>query len=163
MIKNIRVIIVLCLLVFACNKDDKPKRPDNLIPKDKMSNILHDLYIINGAKGVNRKLLEANGFMPETYLLTKYNIDSIQFADSNAYYAFNTEEYKSIVSEAKARLEKEKVEFEELQKIEGQAAKIKRDSISRINKRKNDSINKINKRKKDSIKKSIDSLYVTKN
>ncbi|WP_296380704.1 DUF4296 domain-containing protein [Winogradskyella sp.] len=131
MVKKISVVIVLCLLVLACNETDKPKKPENLISKDKMSEVLYDLYIVNAAKGVNRKLLETNGFIPETYVLTKYNIDSTQFADSNTYYAFDIDIYKAIVDKVKIRLEKEKEEYEELQKIEGQAAKRKRDSIKK--------------------------------
>ena len=147
MLKNIVVIIVLCLLAVACDGSGTIKKPDNLISKEKMSNILYDLYIINAAKGINRKLLENNGFVPETYFLTKYNIDSTQFADSNTYYAFNTEVYKVIVDEVKTRLEKEKEDYEELRKKEGQSAKTKRDSI-----------NKQGRKKKDSIKRVIDSI-----
>ena len=163
MIKNISAILILCLLILACNENDKPERPDNLIPKEKMSDILHDLYIINAAKGVNRKVLETKGFMPETYVLTKYNIDSTQFADSNAYYAFDTDTYKSIVDQVKGRLEREKAEFEEIQKVEGMAAKIKRDSLNEMKQRKKDSLIKIKQRKKDSIKNTLDSLTITKN
>jgi hypothetical protein len=172
MIKKVSVIIVLCFFVLACNENDKPKQPDNLISKEKMSEILYDLYVINAAKGVNRKLLEKNGFMPETYVLTKYDIDSTQFANSNAYYAFDTDTYKSIIDQVKIRLEKEKVEFEELQKVEGMAAKARRDSINKKKQRKKDSLNKIKQRikdsifkdleqrEKDSITKSLDSLSV---
>ncbi len=119
-----------------------------------MSEVLYDLYVINAAKGVNRKLLEARGFMPETYVLTKHNIDSLQFADSNMYYAFDTEVYEAIVAKVKERLEKEKVEFEALQKIEGKAAKRRRDSLNRIKVRTKDSTIRI----KDSIKK-LDKKY----
>lgn len=147
MLKNIVVIIVLCLLAIGCNSSGTIKKPDNLIPKEKMSNILYDLYIINAAKGVNRKLLENHGFVPETYVLTKYNIDSTQFADSNTYYAFNTDVYKVIVDEVKTRLEKEKEGYDQLRKKEGQSAKIKRDSLK-----------KQGGKKKDSIKRVIDSI-----
>jgi hypothetical protein len=147
MFKNIVVIIVLIGLVVACDGSDRIKKPDNLISKEKMSNILYDLYIINAAKGVNRKLLEKNGFVPETYLLTKYDIDSIQFASSNSYYAFNTEVYQDIVEKVKARLEKEKKAYEEIRKKEKDSVKAKRDSLMESG-----------KKKKDSIKKAIDSL-----
>lgn len=143
MLKNIVVIIVLSLLLVACNRSNYIKKPDNLISKDKMSNILYDLYIINAAKGVNRKLLEKHGFVPETYVLTKYNIDSIQFADSNSYYAFKTEVYKVIVDEVKERLEKEKQEYEELRKKEGLSAKTKHDSIKKEGNKKKDSIKSV--------------------
>ncbi len=142
MFKNISVIVVLCLLVMACTGYDRPKKPDNLISKDKMSEVLYDLYIINAAKGVNRKLLESNGFMPETYVLTKYNIDSLQFAESNGYYSFDTDVYKAIIDVVKTRLEKEKEEFDVLKKAEDEVAKIKRDSINKIKQRKKDSITK---------------------
>lgn len=147
MLRKISVIFVLGLMAISCDSSDRVKKPDNLIPKEKMSEILYDLYIINAAKGVNRKLLEKNGLVPETYILTKYNIDSTQFSDSNTYYAFKTEEYKVIVSDIKARLEKEKIEFEELQEKDGKQAKSRRESIK-----------KHAKRRKDSIKKVIDSI-----
>ncbi|WP_299120457.1 DUF4296 domain-containing protein [uncultured Winogradskyella sp.] len=147
MLKNVVVILILFGLVIACDGSEQIKKPDNLISKKKMSNILYDLYIINAAKGVNRKLLEKNGFVPETYLLTKYDIDSIQFASSNSYYAFNTEVYQDIVEEVKARLEKEKETYEEIRKKETDSVKAQRDSIMEIG-----------KKKKDSTKKAIDSL-----
>ena len=136
--KKISVLFILGLLVLACNSKEKPKKPDNLISMDKMEHILYDLYIMNAAKGVNRKILEENGVVPETYLLTKHNIDSAQFANSNAYYAFNADEYRGIVEKVKERLEKEKLEFEEQERIEGQAAKRRRDSITKANRKKKD-------------------------
>ena len=143
MFKNIVVISVLCFLVIACDDSKKIKKPDNLIAKETMSNILYDLYVINAAKGINRKLLETNGFLPETYVLTKYNIDSTQFADSNTYYTFNNEVYKDIVDKVKARLEKEKKTYEVIREEEGQLAKVKRDSISVEQQKRRDSIKKI--------------------
>ena len=154
MLKHISVIVVLCVMVLACSNAYKPKKPDNLIPKDQMTELLYDLYVINAAKGVNRKILETNGFNPETYILTKYNIDSTQFADSNTYYSYKTEVYDEIVEKVKARLEKEKEVFEEIKEQENDSIKKRRDSIS--------SAKKISKKLKDSIKKTIDSLSVKK-
>ena len=143
--KKISVLLILSLLIFTCNYKEKPKQPKNLIPKEKMERILYDLYIINAAKGVNKKTLESKGLEPETYVLTKYSIDSLQFANSNAYYAFDADEYRGIVEKVKARLEKEKKEFEELEKIEGQKAKRIRDSITKVNRKRKDSITKLKK------------------
>ena len=146
--RNISIIIILCLLVIACNTAEKPKKPVNLISKVKMEQVLYDLYLINAAKGVNRKLLEANGLVPEAYILTKHQIDSAQFAKSNTYYAFNTEYYKSIIQKVKARLEKEKVAFVDRQTVEDKAEKKKRDSLYVIKTRKKDSIKKANREKR---------------
>ena len=143
MLKYISVIVVLGVLVLACSDSYKQKKPDNLIPKDQMTELLYDLYVINAAKGVNRKTLEANDFNPETYILTKYNVDSIQFAESNTYYAFNTEVYSDIVEKVKARLEKEKEVYTEIEERVNDSIKKRRDSISAISKKKRDTIKKI--------------------
>ncbi|MFC0603154.1 DUF4296 domain-containing protein [Winogradskyella pulchriflava] len=138
--KKLGVLFILTLLVLACSNEYKPKKPKNLIPEKKMEMILYDLYTINAAKGVNRKLLETNGIIPEDYVLNKHKIDSTQFADSNAFYAYDTETYKNMVENVKAKLEKEKKKFEELEKVEGMAAKRRRDSISKIKQKRKDSI-----------------------
>ena len=147
----------MCLLVIACSGNDKPKKPDNLISKDKMSEVLYDLYIINAAKGVNKKLLEAKGFIPETYVLTKHNIDSLQFVDSNMYYAFDTDVYEAIVDIVKVRLEEKKVEFEALQKTEQKAIKRNRDSINKIKFKTKDSIKRLGE---NVFKKVLDSTVI---
>lgn len=147
MLKHTVIILILGLFVLTCKGNQHPEKPDNLISKDQMSNILYDLYIINAAKGVNRKLLENNGFVPETYVLTKYNIDSLQFANSNDYYAFDDEAYTVIIEKVKARLEKEKDAYEEIRDAEQESKK------SRI-----DSLKQLGNKKKDSIKKEIDSV-----
>lgn len=153
MFKTKSVLLVLCLLVIACDASDKPKKPDNLITKDKMVEVLYDLYIINAAKGVNKKLLESNGFIPETYVLTKHKIDSMQFVESNRYYAFDPDMYEAMIDDLKARLEKQKVEVEKLEKIEDELAKVKRDSINKIKRKVKDSTRKL---PKNVVKKVLD-------
>ena len=140
--KQLFCILALFVLVFSCEKKDRPPKPDNLISKDKMESILYDMYIINAAKGVNRKLLEDKGIVPESYILNKHQIDSTQFAQSNAYYAFDPDLYKTMVEKVKARLEIDKKTFEDLEKKAGKEAKRRRDSISRINEKRRDSIKK---------------------
>lgn len=153
MLKHISSIIILGFLVLACSNSTRPKKPDNLISKAQMTELLYDLYVINGAKGVNRKTLETNGFNPDTYILTKYNIDSTQFADSNIYYAYDTETYKSIVDKVKARLEKEKAFFEAIKKKEEDSIKKRKDSINKPYKMRKDSIKKLKKSRKNSVNK----------
>lgn len=155
MLKQLSVILILGFLVFACTDSKQPKKPDNLISKTQMAELLYDLYVINGAKGVNRRTLETNGFNPDTYILTKYGVDSTQFADSNTYYTFDTDTYKTIVDNVKARLEKEKKVFQDLKKSKEDSIKARRDSINKPSKRRKDSIKNLRKIVKDSIKSDI--------
>jgi len=172
MLKQISIIIILGVLVLACDDLKRPKKPDNLISKAQMSDLFYDLYVVSAAKGVNRKLLEEKNFNPETYILEKYNLDSTRFAESNNYYAFDPEVYKAIVDKTKERLEAEKKVFDDLRQLETDSIKNRRDSIkNRKDSIKNikDSINKVPKvmkkslLKMDTIKKVLDTTVITKN
>ena len=106
------------------------KKPTNLISEDQMVEILYDVMIINSAKGVNKQLLENNIQNPKEYIYTKHNIDSLQFAESSAYYTNKRDVYKSIYDRLDLKLIAKKTAYETL--IEDR------------------------KRKKDSIKKSVE-------
>ena len=134
--------MVLGIFILACDSSNKPKKPDDLISKEKMTDLLYDLYLLNAAKGVNRLALEENDFDPEIYILKKYNVDSTRFAESNSYYAFDTELYNAIVDKVKARLESEKQHFEDIKEIEADSIKQRRDSIAKVKKIAKDSIRK---------------------
>ncbi|EPR73279.1 hypothetical protein ADIWIN_1710 [Winogradskyella psychrotolerans RS-3] len=142
MLKRISIILVLGILIFACDGINKPIKPDNLISKAQMTDLLYDLYLVNASKGVNRSTLEKNYFDPEFYILKKHNVDSTRFAESNNYYAYETETYKAIVDEVKERLESEKQHFEDIREIEADSIKQLRDSIAMVKKTTKDSIRK---------------------
>lgn len=137
--------ILLIVLIISCknNSIDKPKKPDNLIPKDSMVEILYDISLVSSAKGVNKKLLENNGLVPEDYIYKKHNIDSLQFALSNEYYAFNLDAYEDIYNSVKLKLEEDKKHFQKIIFVEQK----EKDSLNKI-KRKQDSIKRIGKPKK---------------
>ena len=75
---------------------------------EKMSEIIYDMTLISVSKGVNRKILENNGFKPTSYILKKYEIDTIDFIASNKYYSSNLDMYLSIYQNVLNRLEKNK-------------------------------------------------------
>lgn len=112
------VFIIVLLSLSGCGGIDKPKKPENLISQDKMVKILHDLNVLNAAKGVNKKVLELNGISPMDYIYSKYEIDSLQFAESNTFYAYDLKIYKSIIERVKAQLEAEKALYENEDKKE---------------------------------------------
>lgn len=142
MLKRISIILVLGIFILACDASSRPEKPENLISKGKMTDLLYDLYLLNAAKGVNRTVLEKNDLDPEFYILKKHNVDSIRFAESNMYYAFDTETYKAIVDEVKERLESEKQRFEDERAKEADSTKQRRDSIAKAQKTTKDTIHK---------------------
>lgn len=136
--------LVVCL-VFSCNPSiEKPKKPENLIPEDKMVDIMYDIFILNSAKGVNKKMLELNGILPKDYVFEKYSIDSTQFAESNNYYVYDTKTYESILNKIAEKIDAKKKEYEALDKIEEADKKKKEDSIRRVRSKEKDSLMKFN-------------------
>ena len=113
------------------------KKPSNLISEDQMVEILYDMVLINSSKGVNKKLLQKNINNPEAYIFKKHNIDSLQFAESNAYYTFKNEVYKSIYEKLELKLTIQKTKLEALLKEKNSI----KDSIREQKKTKNDPLN----------------------
>ena len=135
--------IMICFF-FSCNSGiEKPQKPENLIPEDKMVDIMYDMFLLNSAKGVNKTILEVNGVMPEKYLFEKYSIDSTQFAESNNYYVYNTKTYESILNRIKEKIDLKKKEYDALEKIEDAERQKKADSILAERKKLKDSLIKV--------------------
>jgi len=88
--------LILLLIVSSCFTIKKPEKPEQLISEDQMVNVLIDMAIMSSAKGVNKSKIEKNGIIPDHYIYKKNNIDSMTFAQSNAYYAFDIKKYNAI-------------------------------------------------------------------
>lgn len=147
--RHILSLLVIVVFITSCEPKLKPEQPQGLISKGDMVNVLYDMFVINSAKGINRKVLEVNGLFPENYILEKYKIDSLQFAQSNNYYAHDLEVYASIIEDVKAKIEKEKKVFLEIDEKEQEAAKKRRDSIKeeRIKNKDSEAVQEIPKRR----------------
>lgn len=137
MIRQLKYILFV-FLVISCknNTIEKPKKPSNLIAKDKMVEIIYDISLFTAAKSVNKYPIESAGILPENYIYNKYNIDSLQFALSNEFYAYNLKTYEDIYNSVKIKLEKDKNHFNAI--IE--AEKKVKDSINKKVRREFDSL-----------------------
>ena len=100
-----RWCICVLILFLACG-EKVLEPPKDLIPKEKMVDILTELTIINSAKTTNLSILQENGIAPMPYLFKKYQIDSIRFVKSDKYYASLPMEYEDIHTEVQQRIEK---------------------------------------------------------
>lgn len=107
-------ITLIAFFLYGCGDSDTPRKPDNLISKDKMSDIIYDVFLMNAAKGINKRILENNGILPQEYVYKKYSIDSLQFVLSNNYYSYNTKTYEDIMAKVKQRIESEKTKYDSI-------------------------------------------------
>ena len=127
--KYIACILILVLTVVSCREEAVPK-PDNLLSKKQMADVLYDVTLINAMKGVDKKGIDSSILHFDTYIYQKHNIDSTQFSESNNYYAANPLEYDEIYGLVNARLSKERTEVEAEIKKEQE----RRDSIQKAKK-----------------------------
>ncbi|HKL89904.1 MAG TPA: DUF4296 domain-containing protein [Allomuricauda sp.] len=131
--KYIVTLFLGTILLVSC-AEKVVEEPENLIPKEKMTEILHDLAILNAAKsGASRKFKDS-GIDVMEFLYKKYDIDSTQFSESDLYYASIPLEYQSIYENVEKRLGR------------------KKDTLEAIGKRRNDSVRQANIKRTDSLK-----------
>lgn len=103
-------LLIIISTLFSCG-EEVIEKPVNLISKDKMTNILYDLAIINAAKSSGPQVMENMNFEPMEYIYNKYQIDSLQFVTSDLYYASLPLEYEDIYRKLENRITKEKERF----------------------------------------------------
>lgn len=136
------MFLLVFLMVVSC-AEKVVEEPDNLIPKEKMVDILHDLAILNATKTTIGAKLDESGIDVMEFLYQKYQIDSTQFSESDLYYASLPLEYQAIYTEVETKLDTRQKAVEE-------ATEKKNDSIRKANEKRSDSI-RAAKTPKDSI------------
>jgi hypothetical protein len=115
--KPLYAFLILAVLA-GCQDIQKTPKPDDLISKDKMVDVLTEISLLHGARTYNMNLLEEKGIDPNKYIYEKYDIDSLQLVKSNDYYAENYAEYQDIYNDVKARLEALKIKYDTLRERE---------------------------------------------
>ncbi|SDQ08145.1 DUF4296 domain-containing protein [Flagellimonas zhangzhouensis] len=138
------IVAFLGTVLFAACAEEVVKKPDNLISKDDMVKILHDLALLNANKSAAASDFENSGIDIMEYLYKTYQIDSAQFAQSDLYYASIPLEYQTIYKEVERRLT------------------VQKDTLEDRGKRKNEEMRQASVRRQDSINALKDSLKVKK-
>jgi hypothetical protein len=111
------LFFILISLIFSC-KEEVVKKPENLIEKEIMVDVMYDLALLEAIKYQSPNALQAHKINPDEYIYKKYKIDSAQFVQSNMYYASDYKEYKKMYDQINSRLVKNKSLLEEAIKNE---------------------------------------------
>ena len=120
-----RIVILLTIVtILASCKDEIVKKPDRLIEKPVMIDIMYDLSLLNAIKYQNSASLDTFKINPNTYIYKKYKIDSLQFVKSNSYYASDYKEYSDIIEQVNKRLTQNKADLDSLTKPKKKAGKL---------------------------------------
>lgn len=106
--KKLLTLFLLFAILISCQKPAVSK-PDNLIDEEVMVDIMYDISVLEAIKSQRAVVLESNKINPNTYIYKKYKIDSLQFANSDKFYASDIKKYKEIFEKVNERIE-EKIE-----------------------------------------------------
>ena len=103
--RSVALLFAILLFLSACTSNTIYKKPDDVIPKKQMVELLTDMYLAKAARNVKTKTLERNyEYMP--LIFEKYGIDSLQFQQSNLYYMSRIDVYEAIHKKVEKNLKK---------------------------------------------------------
>lgn len=143
--KNFVFIILVLFLSVSCKKE-LVKEPKRLIEKDKMIDIMYDLSLLEAMKYQNPLSLDSVNSDPKSFVLKKYKVDSLQFAQSNIYYAADYNTYKEMYDEIGKRLAVQERAVDSIVKIEEKKAAKAATKKPKVKTNLNDSVKKPLKR-----------------
>ena len=115
-------LVLILILLISC-VERLIEKPENLITEDKMTDILFDLSLLVATKNTNKEILKDNNIDIMEYLYSKYKIDSVQFVQSDFYYASIPAVYESIYEEVETRLDDRKKELQEERTLKSERSK----------------------------------------
>ncbi|KAF2509854.1 DUF4296 domain-containing protein [Flavobacterium foetidum] len=119
--KNYLVLLLVLFLSVSCKKE-LIKEPAKLIEREKMIDIMYDLSLLDAIRYQRPLSLDSIESNPTKFILKKYKIDSLQFAQNNIYYAADYENYKDMFDEVNKRLAENQKITDSLVKIEEKKA-----------------------------------------
>lgn len=115
--KKIILILAVLALFISC-KEEVVQKPERLIEKDVMLDVMYDLAVLEAIKYQNPVSLDTFKINPRDFIYKKYKIDSLQFAKSNVYYASDYEDYKLMFEQITKRLDASKKSADSLVNLE---------------------------------------------
>ncbi|MFV5690425.1 DUF4296 domain-containing protein [Flavobacterium sp. LT1R49] len=125
------ISLLAVVSIFISCKDEVVKKPNRLIEKEVMVDIIYDLSLLEAIRLENSASLDTFKINSKKYIYKKYKIDSLQFAQNNTYYASDYEEYANIVGQLEDRFTKKKAEITALIKAEAKKKKKKKKTVTK--------------------------------
>ncbi|WP_204251682.1 DUF4296 domain-containing protein [Flavobacterium ginsenosidimutans] len=147
--KNFIVIILVLFLSISCKKE-LVKQPAKLIEKEKMVDIMYDLSILEAMRYQKPLSLDSIDSDATKFILKKYKVDSLQFAQNNMYYASDYENYAAMFAQVNKRIAVNQRAADSLAKIDEKKAAKKNKNKPKESK----------EASKDSVKKTIPKINI---
>lgn len=108
-------LVVLVVMMIACQSVEKVEKPENLLNKEQMVNVLTDIAILKAATDVNKNRLNKYIDKPFQYIKTKYGIDSLTLAKNLEYYNFKFNQNLEIYEKVEEKLKTKNTKIDSMQ------------------------------------------------
>jgi len=102
MIRTIYLIVIF-ILMLGCQDKVYYEKPEDLLGKQEMIDILYDMHLAVGTSNLQNVHLEKNRNYT-SLVYEKYGIDSTRFLEANVYYTAHIQEYEEIFEEVERRI-----------------------------------------------------------
>lgn len=119
--KKIICLIALSVLLVSC-KEKPVEKPEKLIDKEMMEDILYDLAILQASVNYKTKII-SNSIDVNTYIYEKYEIDSITLVQNQRFYASDVKAFKKMYKNISERIKTEEDLADSLSKKENKELK----------------------------------------
>ncbi|WP_019039459.1 DUF4296 domain-containing protein [Psychroflexus tropicus] len=129
-------------LLLSCQDVKEVEKPNTLLTKSEMKDLIYDMVLLDAATGVNEKRLEELDVEMLEFLSLKYKIDSTDLKQNLLYYNLKFDENLEIYQKVKDSITRLEKAYDSISEVT--------DSLRRVEKKKQDSIRKL-----DTIPKKI--------
>lgn len=102
------VLVLVSIILFISCGGNEGVKPKHLLSEDEMANVIYDINIAQAIRAAKPQLLDDNDIKPKNYIYKKYKIDSLTFAQNNAWYSADMENYEKIQKRVSDRIKKER-------------------------------------------------------
>ncbi|MEL7271148.1 MAG: DUF4296 domain-containing protein [Bacteroidota bacterium] len=113
--KQLGITVLLFLMVVGC-AEKVVEPPADVIPREKMITVLYDLALLNATNSSFRNVMQKQNKQMMELLYERHDIDSLQLAQSDLYYASKPLEYEYIYEQIESRLKKKQKSLEDAKK-----------------------------------------------
>lgn len=136
------------VFITSCQNVEKIEKPEKLLSKSEMKDLLYDMVLLDAASGVNEKRLKDLDIKMFDFLSKKYNLDSIELKQNIQYYNMKFDDNLEIYEQVKDSISRLEQSYDSITKA--------RDSLKKLERKRRDSIRKLDTVQEKQIIRRID-------
>lgn len=136
------------VFITSCQNVEKIEKPEKLLSKSEMKDLLYDMVLLDAASGVNEKRLKDLDIKMFDFLSKKYKLDSIELKQNIQYYNMKFDDNFEIYEQVKDSISRLEQSYDSITKA--------RDSLKKLERKRRDSIRKLDTVQEKQIIRRID-------